>query len=124
MRPPLASPSALLAGLLLLLGLLSQHAASGQIAREKPGQVKAANRRALREAQRTESPYKESHLDVTPARLKRGQSTQTAPEGSSREKLSYKTGTAPNVQPPGFLGFRRKKNNLQHPPRQPSSPKK
>ena len=109
---------------MLLLALLIAQTAQAQIAREKPGRIRAANRRALREAQRTESPYKESHLDVTPARLKRGQSTQTAPEGSSREKLSYKTGTAPNVQPPGFLGFRRKKNNLQHPPRQPSSPKK
>ena len=109
---PLVSRSVLLAGLLLLVGLLSQHAASAQIVHEKPGQVKAANRRALREAQRTESPYKDSHLAVTPARLKRGQSTQATPEGSSRDKLSYKTGTAPNVKPPGFLGLRRKKKKL------------
>ena len=111
MPRPLASRSTLLAGL-LLAGLLGHHAASAQIVREKPGQVKAANRRALREAQRTESPYKDSHLDVTPARLKRGQSTQGAPEGSGRDKLRYKTGTAPNVKPPGFFGFRRKKKKL------------
>ena len=93
-----------------LAGLLGSHGASAQIVREKPAQVKAANRRALREAQRTESPYKASHLDVTPARLRRGQSTQPAPEGST--ELRYKTGTAPNVQHPNFLGLRRKKKKL------------
>ena len=88
----------------LVLGAPAAHA---QIVREKPGQIKAANRRALREAQRTESPYKDSHLDVTAARLKRGQSTQPRPD--NRADLNYRTGTAPNVKPPGLLGLRRKK---------------
>ncbi|MDB5234046.1 MAG: hypothetical protein JWR44_1039 [Hymenobacter sp.] len=112
-RPQLPMPrrspnrSALL-GLLLVLGtLLTGLGAQAQIVREKPAQVKAANRRALREAQRTESPYKDSHLDVTPGRLKRGESTQ--PQAASRTELDYKKGTAPNVKPVTFLGFRRNK---------------
>ena len=107
---PQASPSLLLALLLLLAGLPGSYRASAQIVREKPGQVKAANRRALREAHRTESPYKESHLDVTPARLRRGQSTQPLPEGS--DELRYKTGISPNPRPSSRLSLRRKKKQL------------
>lgn len=92
---------------MLLLLVLSVPVAQAQIVREKPGQVKAANRRALRDAKKTDSPYKDSHLDVTRDRLKRGQSTQPQPETSS--ELNYKKGTAPNVKPPGLLGVRRKK---------------
>ena len=106
-RHLLASPS-IRWGLLLALvaGLLSTPAAHAQIVREKPGQVKAANRRALREARTTESPYKDSHLDVTPDRLKRGASNEPRP--ATDRELNYKTGTAPNVQPAGLLGVRRK----------------
>jgi hypothetical protein len=109
-RHPLASPRLLLALLLGLAGLLGSPRASAQIVREKPAQVKAANRRALREAQRTESPYKDSHLDVTPARLRRGQSTQHQPEGSS--ELHYKTGASPNPHPAKHLDLRRKKMRM------------
>ena len=101
--------------------LLSAAPAQAQIERTKPGKIKAANRRALREDRTTDSPYKESHLDVTRVQLKRGRSTQAVPE--TRKDLDYKTGTAPNVQPPGFLGLRRKKNNLQRPPAQSSNKK-
>ncbi len=73
--------------------------------REKPSQVKAANRRALRDAKRIDSPYKESHLDITRARLKRGESTQRLPEGS--DELHYKTGNSPNLRPASFLGRRK-----------------
>ena len=116
MPDPRASRSGPLAlGLVLaLVGLLVliSPAAQAQIVHEKPGQVKAANRRALREAQRTESPYKDSHLDVTPDRLRRGASTQPAPEGST--EFHYKNGNAPNDKPPGFLGLRRKKDALKN----------
>ncbi|GAC1367392.1 MAG: hypothetical protein NVS3B25_00450 [Hymenobacter sp.] len=88
-------------------GLLDGPGAHAQIVREKPGQVKAANRRALREDQRTEAPYKESHLAVTPARLRRGESTQPPPDG--RDELRYKSDGTPNVKPPGLLGRRRRK---------------
>ncbi|GAA4044345.1 hypothetical protein GCM10022409_33010 [Hymenobacter glaciei] len=99
---------------LLLAGLLAP-AAHAQIVKEKPGRIRAANRRALREARATESPYKESHLDVTPNRLKRGASNEPRP--ANDRELNYKTGTAPNVQPPGLLGVRRK-TTLQRPPAQ------
>ena len=95
----------LLAILLLLAGLLAP-TAHAQIVKEKPGRIRAANRRALREARTTESPYKDSHLDVTPDRLKRGASNEPRP--ATDRELNYKTGTAPNVQPAGLLGVRRK----------------
>ncbi|MGY3091208.1 hypothetical protein ACVWYF_004274 [Hymenobacter sp. UYAg731] len=101
--------------------MLSAAPAQAQIERTKPGKIKAANRRALREDRTTDSPYKDSHLGVTRVQLKRGQSTQAVPE--TRKDLNYKSGTAPNVQPPGFLGLRRKKNNLQRPPAQSGSKK-
>ncbi len=104
-------PQASRSGLLLLLlitgaGLLGSPAAHGQIVQQKPAQVKAANRRALRETRNTDSPYKESHLAVTSDRLKRGESTQ--PRAETSRGLDYKTGTAPNVRPVGLLGRRRK----------------
>ena len=114
-----------------VLGLLSGPLAHGQSAHERPGKVKAANRRALREANRIDSPYKESHLDVTRDQLKRGQSTPNVPEGS--DKLKYKTGTAPNVKPAGLLGLRRNKTStvmreehreVPKKPKKGSSPKK
>jgi hypothetical protein len=101
----------LVAGGLLAAALLLGHLpARAQIVREKPGKIKAANRRALREDSRTESPYKDSHLDVTRDRLKRGQSTQPQPE--SNRAVEYKKGTAPNVKSPGLLGLRRKKKKV------------
>ncbi|MCI1187987.1 hypothetical protein MON38_11200 [Hymenobacter sp. DH14] len=92
---------------------LAAPAAQAQIVKEKPGRIRAANRRALREARATESPYKDSHLDVTPDRLKRGASNEPRP--ATNPQLDYKTGTAPNVQPPGLLGMRRK-TAIQRPP--------
>ena len=95
----------LLALVLLLAGLLAPDA-HAQIVKEKPGRIRAANRRALREAKRTELPYKDSHLDVTPAHLRRGQSIQHSPEGS--DKLQYK----PNPHPADRLDQRHKKVKL------------
>jgi hypothetical protein len=103
----MASRSGLLLLVLAVLGLLSGPLAHGQIVKEKPAKIKAANRRALRDAKKTDSPYKDSHLDVTRDQLKRGQSTQTQVETS--KAVDYKKGTAPNVKPPGFLGLRRDK---------------
>ena len=104
----------LLALLLLMVGLLAP-AAQAQIVKENPGRIRAANRRALREARATESPYKDSHLAVTSDRLKRGASNEPRP--TTNRELDYKTGTAPNVQPAGLLGLRRK-TALQRPPAQ------
>ena len=110
----------LLAAVLLLAGLLAP-AARAQIVQEKPGRIRAANRRALREARTTESPYKDSHLAVTPDRLKRGSSNE--PHPATDRELNYKTGTAPNVQPPGLLGIRRK-TAIQRPPSQETKKEK
>jgi hypothetical protein len=103
----MASRSGLLLLGLAVLGLLGGPLAHGQIVKEKPAKIKAANRRALRDAKKTDSPYKDSHLDVTREQLKRGQSTQAQVETS--KAVDYKKGTAPNVKPPGFLGLRRDK---------------
>ncbi|WP_201985871.1 hypothetical protein [Hymenobacter rubidus] len=104
----MASRSGFLLLVLAVVGLLSGPLAHGQIVHEKPGKIKAANRRALRESKKTDSPYKDSHLDVTREQLKRGQSTPSRPEGS--EDLRYKNGTAPNVKK-GLLGLRRDKTS-------------
>ncbi|WP_310393693.1 hypothetical protein [Hymenobacter sp.] len=103
----MSSPRLLLALLLGVGALLSSRAAVAQIVHENPAQVKAANRRALREAQRTDSPYKDSHLAVTPARLRRGESTQPRPERS--DELDYETVTGPPAKPAGLLNLRRRK---------------
>jgi hypothetical protein len=103
---PAASRSGRLLVLLAAALWLGLGAAQAQIVREKPAQVKAANRRALREAKRTDAPFKDSHLDVTADRLKRGKSTQPQPDIS--QELRYK-GTAPSVKPAGFLGLRKDK---------------
>jgi hypothetical protein len=95
--------------LALVTVLLGSGAVDAQIVKEKPAKVKAANRRALREARRTDSPYKDSHLDVTADQLKRGKSTQ--PQADISRDVNYKAGTAPNVKPAGLLGLRRDKTS-------------
>lgn len=108
--PRLAATSRSAGWLLLLAALwLGSGAAHAQIVREKPAKVKAANRRALREARHTDSPFKESHLDVTADQLKRGKSTQ--PQADIGRDVNYKKGTAPNVKPAGLLGLRRDKTS-------------
>ena len=109
-----------LLGLVWLLVLLAS-VAQAQIVREKPGRIRAANRRALREARATESPYKDSHLTVRPDQLKRGASNEPRP--ATNPEYDYKTGTAPNVQPPGLLGMRRK-TAIQRPPAQEAKKEK
>jgi hypothetical protein len=102
------SPKLLPAWLLAVgLALGCQTTAQAQIVREKPAQVKAANRRALRDARHTASHYKESHLRVTPAQLKRGQSTQPVPAAS--DKLEYSKVATPKAKSPGLQIWRRKK---------------
>ncbi|GAB3292961.1 hypothetical protein GCM10027511_06570 [Hymenobacter humi] len=99
--------------LLLLVLLLSGHAASAQIVHKKPARVKAENRRALRTAHRMDTPYKDSHLDVKPARLKRGRNNQPVPlrddDGDDYDEVDYKKGIDPKAQPAVSPGPRRKK---------------
>ena len=89
----------------LLLALATPAAA--QIAHEGPGRVKAANRRALREARHTKAPYKETHLQVTRAQLKRGQSDQPLPAG--REELRFRDGVAQPAKEAGQRSRNHKK---------------
>lgn len=84
---PLSSLLPILALSLLLAG--AAHPAQAQIARSSPGKVKAANRKALREARKTDTPYKDTHLAVPKNRLKRGAS-EPEPVGADG-KMEYKT---------------------------------
>jgi hypothetical protein len=91
--------------------LLSGPVAQAQIVHQKPAKHKAANRRALRDAQRTTSPYKDSHLGVTPARLKRGQSDppKLKPYDELDNEVDYEPVPVTKAKSPGFMGLRRKK---------------
>ena len=107
-----ASRSRLLGLVLLSLGVLvlTSPVAQGQITREKPAQVKAANRRAQRDAQHAESPYKDSHLAVKPARLRRGQSAppQATDRNEGNNEVDFEPAPVARAKPAGFLGLRRK----------------
>lgn len=93
-------------GLLLSFALISSVRA--QIAPLSARQARAANRQALREASRTESPYKESHLTVTPQQLKRGSSegppgvanaAQLRPDGSPRKRMKLTRRRSAQTEP-------------------------
>jgi len=78
---------------ILVLSLLlagGGHPALAQISHAGPGKVKAANRKALREARKTDTPYKDTHLAVPKNRLKRGASEPEA-VGADGGKTDYKT---------------------------------
>ena len=90
----------------LLLASLSL--AQAQIGPTSPAQQRAANRQALRDARRTEVPYKESHLDVKPQHLKRGSSE--APKAVANEPRFGRDG-APHVATRKFPALRRKPKN-------------
>ncbi|NML66970.1 hypothetical protein HHL22_17325 [Hymenobacter sp. RP-2-7] len=70
--------------LLCALALLLASSAVAQIAPSNPAQQRAANRRALREAQQANVPYKESHLTVTRQQLKRG--SAAGPPGTANTR--------------------------------------
>ncbi|SFQ20998.1 hypothetical protein [Hymenobacter arizonensis] len=115
MLPQQASRSLLLGLWLALVLLLSSQAASAQIVHEKPGQHKAATRRALRDAKRTDAPYKDSHLGVTAARLKRGQSDppKLKPYDELDNEVDYEPEPVVQAKKSGFLGLRRNKKKAQ-----------
>ncbi|OGX83405.1 hypothetical protein BEN47_03700 [Hymenobacter lapidarius] len=106
----MASRSSCWSALLALAMLLCGQAAQAQIEPQKPAQLKAANRQALRDAHRTESPYKDSHLAVKPARLKRGQSAPPQAKGLNKgePEVDFEPGKVGPAKPVGFLGLRRK----------------
>ncbi|MDO7875190.1 hypothetical protein Q5H93_10645 [Hymenobacter sp. ASUV-10] len=73
---------------LLLVG--AAYPALAQISHAGPAKVKAANRKALREARKADTPYKDTHLAVPKNRLKRGASEPQA-VGADGGKTDYKT---------------------------------
>lgn len=107
---PVSSPKRWLGALLVVGVLLCSQAAHAQIEPQKPARVNAANRRALKEAHRTDSPYKDSHLAVKPARLKRGQSTppQAKDLNEGNNEVDFAPEKADQAKSAGFLGLRRK----------------
>lgn len=83
----------------LFVGLLLATAAQAQITPTSPARQRAAERQALREAQHTQAPYKDSHLAVTRQQMRRG-------------------GSNPRTRPadePRFLGLRRRAKNEPRP---------
>ena len=92
----------LVAALLLLIA----SAAQAQTEASSPAQQRAASRRALREARRTETPYTDSHLGATHRPLKRGESAPVAPMAG--EPKFDRDGT-PHVTEPKYPGLRLRK---------------
>ncbi len=87
---------------LLLIGF----SASAQIS--EPNH-RVANRRALRDAQKYPAPYKDSHLTVDKAALKRGDGGRAAKPNDGRQKYKFdKTGTA-RVSEPSTVSLRLRK---------------
>ncbi|MDF7814364.1 hypothetical protein [Hymenobacter sp. YC55] len=67
---------------------------------------RAANRRALRDARKYPAPYKDSHLAVDKAALKRGDGGRAATPNDGRQKYKFdKTGTA-RVSEPSTISLR------------------
>ena len=88
-------------------------AAEAQIAPTSPGRQRAANRQALREARRSEAPYKDSHLAVTRQQLRRGGSEELLPT-AGEPRFSH-DGT-PDAAKPKFPGLRRHKPKTEPAP--------
>jgi len=86
--------------------LLTALAAQAQTQASSPAHQRAANRQALREARRTETPYTDSHLGVTRHQLKRGESAPVPPVAG--EPKFDRDGT-PHVTEPKYPGLRLRK---------------
>ena len=92
---------------LLVTGLLlsSGPRVRAQIVANSPGRQRAENRRALRDAEKYPATYKDSHLNVTPAALRRGEPGHAQPRDGRGKYQFDKTGT-PRVSEPTAPGAR------------------
>lgn len=91
---------------------LSGPAASAQI---EPTNHRAEKRRALRDARKHPAPYKESHLAVTKATLKRGEGGRSPEAEAAAGSYRFdKTGAA-RVSEPSSLGLRLRKKKKDAP---------
>ncbi|RPD49602.1 hypothetical protein DNI29_02025 [Hymenobacter sediminis] len=98
-------------GALVSAGLMTATEARAQLESTSPAQQRAANRRALREAERFKAEYKESHLTVTKAELKHGGAGKQAtikPTGTQAAYQFDRTGT-PRVSEPTRVSLRLRK---------------
>jgi hypothetical protein len=86
--------------------LLATTAAQAKNESCSPASKRAANRRALREASRTDAPYKDSHLEVSRHHLRHGDSAPIKPVAG--EPRFDRDGT-PHVSEPKRFGLRLRK---------------
>ena len=92
---------------LALALLLAATAAQAQTEPNSPAHQRAANRRALRDARSTDTPYKDSHLAVTRQQLKRGES---APVPAVAGEPKFDRDGTPHVTEPKYPGLRLRKH--------------
>lgn len=93
----------------MLLAFLLLGAATAQ-AQIEPINQRAANRRALRDARKSKAPYKDSHLTVSKATLRRGSASRSEPRDGREAYKFDNTGTARVSEPSKpTLRFRKKK---------------
>jgi hypothetical protein len=86
--------------------LFAASAAQAQTQASSPAQQRAASRRALREARRTETPYTDSHLGTTQRPLRRGES---APLPAAADEPKFDRDGMPHVTEPKYPGLRLRK---------------
>ena len=82
-------------------------AGPAQTAPSSPGQQRAANRRALREARTTEAAYTDSHLAMSHRQLKRGAS---APIQGAADEPRFDRDGWPHVTEPKYPNLRLRKS--------------
>jgi len=86
--------------------LLAAPAARAQTQASSPARQRAAERQALREARRTETPYTDSHLGATRRTPKRGES---APLPAVAGEPKFDRDGTPHVTEPKYPGLRLRK---------------
>lgn len=92
--------------LLALTLLLATATAQAQTETSSPAQQRAADRRALREARRTATPYTDSHLGAARRPLKRG---EPAPVPPVADEPKFDRDGTPHVTEPKYPGLRLRK---------------
>lgn len=101
--------------LMMLLSLLLAGGAPAALAQIRPTtarQIREANREAKRQAKKMDTPYKDTHLQVS-TRLKRGEGDRPEPEGSNNLRFE-RDGTPRVVEPKAcFICPPRKKKETQ-----------
>jgi hypothetical protein len=96
----------------LVAGLLLATAPPAQIVPTSPARQRAEARRALRQAERADAPYKDSHLEVSRRQLRRGAAER--PARVAGEPRFGRDGK-PHVTEPKFPGLRRRPKTEPNP---------